>query len=134
MTYPAKQISISINIKPAEVYSFLCEPTNLPKWAYGLSQSNMKKEGEYWVTESPMGKVKVKFCEKNSMGVVDHDVVLPSGEVNHNPFRVVRNGEGSEVIFTLYRLPKMSENDFKRDTEFVISDLQRLKTVLEKTV
>lgn len=78
-----------------------------------------------------MGVVKIKFSEKNHFGVVDHDVILPSGEVNHNPLRVVKNGEGSEVIFTLYRLPRMSDEDFERDARMVEGDILRLREVLE---
>src|SRR5690606_17240521 len=101
------------------------------KWASGLSQSTLEREGEYWITDSPMGKVKVKFCEKNKLGVLDHDVILPSGEINHNPLRVVANGDGSEVIFTLYRLPRMSDEDFLRDLNFVQDDLKKLKSIIE---
>lgn len=132
MTYQAKQISVSIACKPSEVYEFISNPENLPRWAEGLSQSKLEKEGEYWVTDSPMGKVKVKFCDKNKFGVVDHDVVLPSGEVNYNPLRVVANADGSEVIFTLYRFPRMSDEDFMRDSSFVENDLKKLKLILEK--
>lgn len=132
MTYPAKHISISINLEVNEVYQFISNPLHLSQWAEGLSQSTLQKEGDYWMAASPMGEVKVKFCEKNIFGVVDHDVVLPSGEVNHNPMRVVRNGRGSEVIFTLFHLPRMSAEDFNRDSEFIERDLRKLKSILEK--
>lgn len=131
MTYPSKQISISIACNPSKLYQFLAEPANLPKWAAGLSQSKLEQEGEFWVTDSPLGKVKVKFCGANIFGVVDHDVVLPSGEVNHNPMRVVANGDGSEVIFTLYRLPRMTDEDFERDSNFISNDLKTLKSIME---
>ena len=36
------------------------------------------------------------------LGVPDHDV-LESGVTVHNPIRVVPNGSGSTVIFTLMR-------------------------------
>lgn len=132
MTYPAKQISVSIARNPNDVYDFISDPQNLPKWVNGLSNLKLEKEGEYWVTDSPMGKVKVKFCEENMFGVVDHNVVLPSGEVNYNPLRVLANADGSEVIFTLYRLPRMSDEDFARDSELVTNDLKKLKSILEK--
>ena len=34
-------------------------------------------------------------------GVLDHDVTLPSGETVHNPMRVIPDGDGCEVVFTL---------------------------------
>ena len=84
-----------------------------------------------WVADSPMGKVKVKFVEDNTFGILDHDVTLPSGEVNYNPLRVVRNNKGCEVTFTVFHLPRMSEADFSRDAKQVEKDLQKLKSVLE---
>ncbi|UOF00113.1 hypothetical protein [Bdellovibrio reynosensis] len=92
----------------------------------------MTKSGDYWIADSPMGSVKVKFTEKNKFGVLDHDVTLPNGDVNHNPLRVVKNGDGSEVIFTLYRLPKVSDIDYEKDASAVKADLQKLKSILEK--
>jgi hypothetical protein len=76
--------------------------------------------------------VKIQFEAKNSLGVMDHDVTLPSGEVNHNPFRVMPNGTGSEVVFTLFKLPRMTDADFEQDSSLVKKDLETLKRVLEK--
>lgn len=132
MIFPARQISVSIRRPTDEVYKFAANPANLPQWAEGLSRSSMQKFGDEWIADSPMGKVKVKFAEPNSFGVIDHDVTLPSGEVFHNPLRVVRNGDGSEVIFTLFRSPQMSDAEFAKDAATVEKDLQRLKALLEK--
>ena len=130
--YPAKHISISIRRSPQDIYEFASNPENLPQWAAGLSGAFIKKSGDAWICESPMGTVKVKFVEKNSFGIMDHDVTLPSGEVNHNPFRVLANGSGGEVVFTLFRLPRMRDQDFEHDAALISNDLQKLKTLLEK--
>ena len=131
MTYPATLIQISIRKPADEVYAFTSDPHNLPRWAAGLSSSTLEQDGGQWVAESPMGKVKIKFAAKNNFGVVDHDVSLPNGEVVHNPLRIQKNGEGAEVIFTLYRLPGVSEKDFQADADKVRADLQKLKLLIE---
>lgn len=100
MTFTAKHISVSINRSAAQIYEFVSNPENLPKWAAGLSGS-IKRVDEDWIAESPMGTVKVKFAEKNKFGVLDHDVTLPSGVKVYNPMRVFPNNDGSELIFTL---------------------------------
>ena len=79
-----------------------------------------------------MGKVKVKFAEKNKFGVLDHDVTLPSGVKVTNPMRVFPNNEGSELVFTLYRRPGVSDQEFAEDAKSVEKDLAKLKTLLEK--
>jgi hypothetical protein len=57
--------------------------------------------------------------------------MLPSGDVVYNPMRVIPNGDGCEVVFSLRRLPGMSSEDFERDAGLVQADLTRLKQVLE---
>jgi hypothetical protein len=64
--------------------------------------------------------------------VLDHDVTLPSGEVVYNPMRVIPDGHGCEVVFTLRRRPGMSDEEFSADAGAVAADLARLKRILEE--
>ncbi len=130
MTFSSKHISIAINRPVEDVYAFASDPENLPQWAAGLS-TGTRKSGKVWIASSPMGEVTVEFTPANSFGVLDHDVTLPSGQRVHNPLRIIKNGDGSEVVFTLYRLPSMSERDFIRDAAMVEKDLRTLKALLE---
>ena len=131
MTFKSKHISVSINCPVDQVYEFASNPENLPKWAAGLSGSINNVDGD-WIAESPMGRVKVKFADKNKFGILDHEVTLPSGEKVYNPMRVFPNNGGSELIFTLFRRQGMSEQIFAEDAKAVARDLQKLKTLLEK--
>jgi hypothetical protein len=130
MTFKSQHISASIDRMANEVYVFASNPENLPKWAAGLSGSIENVKGD-WIADSPMGRVKVKFADKNTFGILDHDVTLPSGEKVHNPMRVVPNNDGSEVIFTLYQRPGMSDRMFDEDAKAVTRDLEKLKTLLD---
>jgi hypothetical protein len=65
------------------------------------------REGEHWISDWPMGRVKVRFAPPNNFGVMDHDVTVGS-ETTHNAFRVIPNGDGSEVIFSVFK-GKMSD-------------------------
>jgi len=127
-----RHVSVSINRPPADVYGFTAKIENLPKWAAGLSDTLRHVNGE-WIAEGPVGRVKVQFVERNGLGVLDHDVVLESGATIHNPIRVVPNGAGSEVMFTLFRQPGVSPEKFAEDARRVESDLRTLKTLLEET-
>jgi hypothetical protein len=131
MTFFVRHISVSINRSAAEVYDFASDPGNLPKWAAGLSGS-IRKIGGNWIAESPMGRVKIKFAAKNRFGILDHDVTLPSGETFYNPMRVFPNNEGSEVVFTLYRRPGMTDRMFAADARAVAKDLKKLRTLLTR--
>lgn len=131
MTFLSKHISISIERSFEDVYAFASKPENLPQWAAGLS-SGIRQSGKVWITDSPMGEVTVEFTPSNSFGVLDHDVTLPSGQRVHNPMRVMKNNDGCEVVFTLYRLSSMSEQEFQQDVMIVEKDLRTLKALVEK--
>jgi hypothetical protein len=131
--HDVQHIGVSIARRPAEVYEFASDPRNLPRWAAGLARSEMRRDGDAWVADAPFGKVRVRFVERNSFGVMDHDVTLESGVTIHNPMRVVPNGEGSEFVFTLIRQPRMSDRQFAEDKAAVENDLKALKSLLERT-
>ena len=76
--------------------------------------------------------MKVKFAEENRFGVLDHEVTLPSGVKVYDPMRVFPNNDGSELVFSLYRRPDVSDQEFADDAESVEKDLAKLKTLLEK--
>lgn len=130
MTHQVRHISVTIKRPLHEVYSFVSDPTNLPKWATGLGGSIRKAEGA-WIADSPMGKIRIKFADKNPFGVLDHEVVLGSGVKINNPMRVIANGEGSEIFFTLLRQPEVTDEKYEEDTRWVEKDLNILKGLLE---
>jgi hypothetical protein len=130
VTFVAKHVSMSIDRSTADVYMFASNPLNLPRWAAGLSGSIEQIDGA-WFADSPMGRVQIAFAATNDFGVLDHDVTLPSGETVRNAFRVIANGDGSELVFTLYQRPGMSVADFEADASTVENDLLRLKSLLE---
>ncbi|MFG1808782.1 SRPBCC family protein [Streptomyces sp. NPDC049040] len=129
-TRESRHVSVRIAVPMEDVYAYASDPANLPAWAHGLSGSIMRS-GDEWVAESPMGRVTVAFTPHNALGVLDHDVTLPTGETVHNPVRVLRDGPGSEVVFTLRRRPDMTDADFERDAATVTADLDRLRQLLE---
>lgn len=129
--HEVQHVSVFIARPPAEVYEFASDPKNLPRWASGLARSEVRRVGDEWIADAPFGEMKVRFAPRNAFGVMDHDVTLASGVTVHNPMRVVPNGAGSELTFTLLRRPEMSDEDFARDRDTVGSDLRRLKQLLE---
>ncbi|MET9814306.1 SRPBCC family protein [Streptomyces sp. NPDC006355] len=130
-TRTSRHLSISVDRPAQEVYDYVSDPGNIPGWAPGLARSVERLDGR-WVGESPMGRVVIVFTPRNDFGVLDHDVTLPSGETVRNPMRVIADGPGCEVVFTLRRQPWMSDEEFRRDAEAVSADLAALKRVMEQ--
>jgi hypothetical protein len=59
-------------------------------------------------------------------------VELSSGAVIFVPMRVIKNGEGSEVIFTLFQTADMPDDKFAEDAKSVKYDLNILKNLVEE--
>jgi hypothetical protein len=126
----SRHLSVYIDRPMVEVYAFASNPANLPRWAPGLGSSVVReKQGGF--VETPEGRVRVRFAPENEYGVLDHEVVTPSGDTVYVPLRAIADGDGCEVVFTLRRAPGMTEAEFERDTALVTADLARLKKVLE---
>jgi hypothetical protein len=130
ITHQAHNISVSIESGPHEVYEFASRPENLPRWATGLATA-LEPVDDHWVANTPEGAIRVRFTPRNDNGILDHHVTLANGIEVYVPMRVVANGSGSEVIFTLFRPPGMSDEDLARDIEWVTKDLGTLKILLE---
>lgn len=118
-------VSRVIAASPEAVYEYASDVDNLPRWAAGLAQAAVVREGDSLFVESPMGRVEVRFVERNRFGVLDHDVTLPTGTVVTNPVRVLSHPEGAEVVFTVRQI-ELDEDEFARDIELVTKDLERL--------
>jgi hypothetical protein len=128
--WPSRTLSVRIARSLGDAYEFLAAPENFGKWASGVGAS-FGRQGETWIAQTPEGSVKIKFTPRNAFGVLDHRVVLPSGETVEAPMRVIANGAGCEVLFTLFQLPGMSEAKFAEDAAWVQKDLDALRILLE---
>jgi len=127
----SRTLSVSINCDRKKVYEFVSNPENLPKWAKMFCRS-IKKSNGGWIVETPQGPVKVRFTRKNEFGILDHYVNPAPGVEVFVPMRVVSNGSGSEVIFTLFQLAGMSDEKCAEDIGWVEQDLRTLKGIMER--
>jgi len=124
-------LSTYIERPAAEVYAYVVNPANLPNWATGLSGSIEQRDGR-WFAESPMGDIEVRFVPENPYFVVDHEVRLSDGTTFNNPMRVIADGTGCEVVFTLRRRVDQSDDDYEADATAIRTDLATLKRLLER--
>lgn len=131
MLYESRIVTESLDVPSDVVYEFARTMENLPQWASGLA-SGISQEDGVWVTESPMGRVRVVMAPRNNFGVLDHDVTLPNGVTVHNAFRVTPAGDGSTLSFVVLRQPEVTAEMFEKDVAHVASDLRALKVLLER--
>jgi hypothetical protein len=73
----------------------------------------------------------IRFAAQNDLGVLNHYVSPAPGREVSNPMRVVPNGAGTELMFTVFQQPDMSDARYGEDLGMIERDLQTLKRVLE---
>jgi hypothetical protein len=132
----SKTMSTSIKSDPKTVYDFVSNLENLPRWASSTFPTIKEVNGE-WVVDTQNGRNKVMITERNNFGILDHHVKLNSGVEVYVPMRVVKNGDGSEVMLTVFQAPEMTEEGlteegFTKDIQTVEKDLDHLKTLIEE--
>lgn len=62
---------------------------------------------------------------------MDHYVQAGGPEI-YIPLRIIQNGDGADVQFTLFRQPGMSDAKFAADAEWVERDLLALKALVTR--
>ena len=125
-------LAVHVDRSAEEVYRFVADPAHLPQWAAGLGGAIEQRDGR-WFADSPMGEVEVRFVPENPNGVLDHDVTLPDGTTVTNPLRVLPDGAGCEVVFSLRRGEGVTDEAIDADAAAVRTDLATLKRLMEAT-
>ncbi len=124
-------IKTSITRPLQEVYDFLAEPTNFPKWAAVIGPSFTQIGPHDWAGEMAIGERVVRFSQRNGDGVLDHAIFKHGEEPVVTPMRVVADGEGCVVSYTFIQRHGVSNEQFASTIEWITSDFLTLKSVLE---
>jgi hypothetical protein len=128
--HEARTVAVTVRRPPQVVYAYAADPRVMPDWSFIESVEPIE---DGWVATVPGGARSIlRFTPPNELGVLDHDVEVGKGVVVHVPMRVVPNGDGSEVLFTVFRSPEMSDDEFAADVAIVEADLATLRDLLEK--
>jgi hypothetical protein len=126
----AEVVHVSILARPGEVIAFLVDVHNWTTWAPWI-RAVRRSSDRGWTLDTDAGPLALRFVEPNALGVLDHEVTLPSGAITLNSMRVLPNGSGSELIMVVFQSPDVSADQFVRDVEAVRHDLARIKTLSE---
>lgn len=133
-TYPCHHISMSIERPPSDVIAFLGDMANWPKWASGLGDTfQASGDGTIRIAMAD-GPMTLRLAGVPEHGVFDHVVTAADGRTFYNPLRVLPNGDGAEVVFTLYRMRDADDAAFERDAAWIARDLATLKRLVEGAV
>jgi hypothetical protein len=129
--YQSHTISIEIARPAKDVYEFLVEPRNFPKWVGGIEPGFTQIGPNEWSGEMAMGERIVRFCERNRFGVLDHAMFAKGTEPMITPMRVVPNGDDCLLTFTFFRRGAMTDEQFASAVEWMTTDFLALRSLLE---
>jgi hypothetical protein len=129
--YNSIVISVAIDRPFDEVYDFLAEPMNFPTWASNLGDTFEQINETDWATKTRNGRTILRFARRNGFGVLDHAVFAEGETPVTIPMRLVRNEGGTQLIYTLFQAPGMDDAAFRSEAEWITSDFNALKAMLE---
>jgi hypothetical protein len=113
-TFPVHTLTVTIETPFAEVVAFLADPANHPEWAtefFAGPAEPTDTPGEFEVLVPMMGgKARFRTETQARHGIVDL-YLAPAGAPFGPPLpiRMLHNGDGTDVLFTLTRFPGMPE-------------------------
>jgi hypothetical protein len=125
-------VTVTIRQSYAEVYEFLADPINFSRWA-SLPDSIMEPlGGTDWLVDLPRGRRVIRLSPHNNFGVLDYQV-FEAGEDGGpvTPVRLVANRTGATLVLVWFQRPGVSDEQFRSEIEWIASDLNRLKTLIE---
>lgn len=87
ITLSVRTYSISIERNWQVFYEAIWQPEIFPKWASGLTESDLRRGGTGWLADGPDGPITIRFTPHNDYGVMDH--VVGTGDGQGSIFRCV---------------------------------------------
>ena len=128
----ARTLTIDIGRPPEDVYNFLVDPANLARWTLVKNGRPQPAAGlNSWAFDGPRGPVLVHFTPANPYFVLDYRMQVGPQTTHVAHVRVMRNGAGTTLTHTSVQQPLISDAMFESDGEWMYSDLQVLKTLME---
>jgi polyketide cyclase/dehydrase/lipid transport protein len=122
--------AISIGAGARQVFRFVADPRNLPRWAVGFARS-VRQENGRWYVAAAAGEVEVRVESDENSGVVDFRLTLAPGVEALAASRVLPRGTGCEYVFTQFQAPGMPEAVFEKSVAAVRHELSVLKAIAE---
>jgi hypothetical protein len=124
----AETRSVAIDANPSEVFAFVSDPHNLPRWAPRFA-SAVRPSGEHWVVSSGASELTIDVSTDSRRGTVD---LLGGPKFDRGAFtRVLPNGRGSEFMFTLFFPPDADPQAVADQMEVVETELRSVRELVQ---
>jgi uncharacterized membrane protein len=127
----AHTFTTTINRPRDEVFAFINEIKNLPKWADGFAKEVKAVDGHHKVV-TPDGEMLLTFESNPKLGVIDMWAGPTQDQMDVFPVRVYARPDGSTVTtMTLFQSPGVDDAVFAKQVESLTRETGQLKQMLE---
>jgi hypothetical protein len=128
--------AVTIDAPAADVFAFVADPENLPRWAVGFCRAirrDPEKAGQ-WIVSTAHGDLPIRFVTDSQRGTVDF-YLTPTPAVEAAAFsRVMPNGLGAEYVFTQFQAPGMPDEVFDGQVQALVEELQVLRSLIQARI
>lgn len=126
----SRTVSLLIPAKKHQVFSYLSNIDNLPKWATEFCQELKKVDGKHKVVTCGPSRdeffFRIQADEKT--GVIDMFAGPTEDQMGVFPTRVIDlPGGSSAYVFTMFQAPGMSDDEFNSQYENLKKEMNNIK-------
>jgi len=130
-TFETATVAVTIDAPLETVSADLADPSSHLEWATEFFSGTAEDKGDgTWLMNVPRmgGSASLRIGGDTTQGVIDM-YLAPEGAPFGPPLpiRVIPNGDGSDVLFTLARFPGQSDQDWTEGLQSMKRELQSLK-------
>jgi cold-inducible RNA-binding protein len=130
-THVAKTLTASLPGNPQTIFAFIADSENLSSWFSSFCRSLRRENGSLLV-ESPRGAVPVRFVRNDHSLVLDIVVQPAEGIELTHAIRLLSNGEGAEMVWTLVKPLGLLDSVFHEQLRWAGSALNALRKTPQK--
>ena len=123
--------SIAIDAPPERVHRFIADPINIPRWAPAFATA-IRPNDAHWIATTERGETEIIVASHPESGTLD---ILSAADRTRGAFaRVISNGAGSEVLFTLFFDPGTPEQAVTAQMTVIDEELASIKRLTVRAV
>ena len=123
-------LAVTIKCSPAEVYRYISNLSNWPQFSEFAAQFERVTDQEY-IAHTPQGDIRVVAQFDPERMLLDTHCILPGGDVQLIPYRVVPNKDGAELLMTNFRSVESTREEYDEQLRWMEIELKKAKEILE---
>lgn len=123
---------VEIKRSKQDVFDFVSNVNNWPKYMIYSVKSVEKGDGNYWNIMTPSGPGKMLMRADRDSFVLDYEYISDDMSFWKIPARVVDKGKGAVFLITLLKPDEMPKEVFEESIKNIDEELGILKKIMEE--